>query len=101
MVNRKSGLKRLWRPPVTVRPEEKVDVDIKEQPQIVEAAPINPMIEFFDDMNTIQMQSRDSNINKPSFDIGGPIFANYLKWLQLGELMKLNKKIDKLLEKNG
>ena len=101
MANRKSGLKRLWRPPVTVRPEEKVDVDIKEQPQIIEAVPINPMIEFFDDMNTIQMQSRDPNINKPSFDIGGPIFANYLKWLQLGELMKLNKKIDKLLEKNG
>ena len=102
MVNRKSGLKRLWRPPIRVKPEEeKVEAEIKEQPQPVEAAPRNPMIEFFDDMNTIQMQSRDPDIKKTSFDIGGPIFQNYLLWLQLSELMKLNKKIDELLKKNG
>ena len=79
-----------------------VDVDIKEQPQVIEVNPINPMQEFFNDMNIIQNQSRDPNLtNKPSFDIGGPVFANYLKWLQLAELMKLNRKIDELLEKNA
>ncbi len=100
----KSGLKRLWRPKVRIKPdeeEEKIEAGVKEQPKEIVLPPANPLQEFFDDMSLIQNQTRDPNLKKPSFDIGGPVFQNYLLWLQLSELMKLNRKIDKLLKKNA
>ena len=100
---RNAKLKRFWRPANRVRPkeEEKEKVEIKEQPQEV-ITPVNPMVEFFNDMESIRLQSRDPNlINKPSYDVGGPVFQNYLLWLQLSELMKLNGKMDELLKKNA
>lgn len=91
----RSGLKRLWRPPNKLKPDEKV-----EEPNVVEQAetevPVNPLQEFFDDMQIIMRQVRDPYLKKPSFDIGGPVFSNYLKWLQLAELMKLTRNIDRL-----
>ena len=56
------------------------------------------MQEFFDDMQIIMNQARDPTLRKPAFDIGGPVFQNYLLWLQLSELMKLNRKIDSLVK---
>ena len=92
-------LKRLWRPENKLKPKSK---DVEEDLHVhhEEGAVVNPMSEFFADMEIIRLQSRDPNLrNKPSYDIGGPVFQNYLLWLQLSELMKLNKKIDRLLEK--
>ena len=90
------GLKRLWRPPNKLKPEpepeEEVKQDVVEPPK--QPIPVNPMQEFFDDMGIIREQTRDTNLRKPSFDIGGPVFQNYLLWLQLAELMKLTRKID-------
>ncbi len=99
----RSGLKRLWRPKVRVKPdeEEKTELDVKEQLKEIIALPVNPLQEFFDDMSLIQNQTRDPNLKRPSFDIGGPVFQNYLLWLQLSELMKLNRKMDELLKKNA
>ncbi len=97
-------LKRFWRPSNKIKPKvaEEKDVVVKEQPQEVVTIPVNPMIEFFNDMEIIRLQSRDPNLtNKPSYDVGGPVFQNYLIWLQLAELMKLNRKIDELLKKNA
>jgi len=94
-------LKRLYREPIKVKPVEGETgeplKEIVEQPKVI----TNPMAEFFGDMHVIQQQSRDPNLQRPSFDIGGPVFQNYLLWLQLSELMKLNKKIDELLKKNA
>ena len=92
----RSGLKRLYRPPNKIKPEEKVETKVVEQTEA--EVPANPMQEFFDDMGIIMDQTRDLNLRKPSFDIGGPGFSNYLLWLQLSELMKLTRKIDSLIE---
>ncbi len=54
---------------------------------------VNPMQEFFDDMGLIMSQARDPYLRKPTFDVGGPVIQNYLLWLQLSELMKINKKL--------
>jgi len=89
----RSGLKRLYREPNKIKPQEEVKPkNIVEQAEV----PVSPMQEFFDDMQIIMNQARDPTLRKPAFDIGGPVFQNYLLWLQLSELMKLNRKIDSL-----
>lgn len=92
--------KRLHVDPNPIKPEEKVEVKYVEE-EVVEE-PMNPMKEFFDDMEIIRTQALDPTIeNKPSYDIGGPVFQNYLLWLQLSELMKMNKKLDEVLKRNA
>ncbi len=61
--------------------------------EVLEEQQVNPMQEFFDDCALIQSQARDPYLRKPTFDVGGPVIHSYLLWLQLAELMKINRKL--------
>jgi hypothetical protein len=52
-------------------------------------------------MNDMQMlgnQIKDRNLVKPTFHYGDASVSNYLLWLVLGELMKLNDKLEEVEE---
>ena len=48
---------------------------------------------FMNDMDNLEKQTRDSNIKKTTFEYGNLEVTNYLLWLLLGEIMKLNDKL--------
>ena len=104
---KRPDLKKLHVKPNPIKPEEEKSKEVKGKEEekkfveIKEPEPIrSPMQEFFDDMGIIMYQVRDPYLRKPSFDIGGPVIQNYLLWLQLSELMKINKKLsDSVIEK--
>ena len=95
----KSGLKKIRSglPKLKIT-ENKEKVDKVKPKYIVEQAPINPLAQFFDDMSTIQAQARDPNLNKPSIDVGGPLFQAYVGWLRLSEQMKANRKLNEIIK---
>jgi len=100
---KRPDLKKLYVKPNPIKPEEEKKEEKKEEVKqefIVEEEKEtrNPMQEFFDDMGLIMYQARDPYLRKPSFDVGGPVIQNYLLWLQLSELMKMNKKLDSIIK---
>jgi len=47
---------------------------------------------FFQDMDLIGRQVRDTNLKKPTFNYGDLGVTNYLLWLVLAELMIINNR---------
>jgi len=54
--------------------------------------------QFFNDMQMLGEQVRSKETVKPTFHYGDASVTNYLLWLLLGEIMKLN---DELNEDNS
>ena len=48
---------------------------------------------FMNDMTKLGDQIRSKDLKKPAFHYGDLGVTNYLLWLMLGEIMKLNDKI--------
>jgi len=100
---KRPDLKRLHVKPNPIKPEEEKKEEekeeVKQEVKVEEVKePINPMQDFFDDMGLIMYHARDPYLRKPSFDVGGPVIQNYLLWLQLAELMKMNRKLDNVIK---
>ena len=66
--------------------------EIKEQTENVEV--VRNIQDFMTDMQTISDQVKDKKLVKPYFDYGSLEVLAYLQWLCLGELMKLNDKLN-------
>lgn len=49
---------------------------------------------FMDDMRMLGDQVKSRELAKPPFNYGDLGVTNYLLWLMLGEMMKLNDKLD-------
>ena len=49
---------------------------------------------FMDDMRILGEQVIDKKLSKPLFNYGDLAVTNYLLWLMLGEMMKLNNKLE-------
>ena len=70
-----------------------VDMEIKEE--LIEEPKEELNIQtFMNDMQMLGDQIKDKNLVKPTFHYGDASVSNYLLWLVLGELMKLNDKLE-------
>jgi len=60
-----------------------------------EELPGTSLQDFMNDMKDLGKATQDRNLTKPSsFNYGDASVSNYLLWLILAELMKLNDKLE-------
>jgi len=50
--------------------------------------------DFMNDMRILDEQLKDRELVKPNFDFGSNVVTNYINWLLLGEIMRLNDNLE-------